>query len=54
MTHDLPAVLPSFVPPDFGKTEYLFENLPTIDSLIQFSHFMTETMTMALWYRILN
>ena len=39
MTHDLPAIPPSFVPPDFGKFDSVFENLPTIDPLMQFSHF---------------
>ena len=39
MTHDLPAVLPSFVPPDFGNFDSLFKQTPTIDPLVQFGHF---------------
>ena len=37
LTYDLPAVLPSFVPPDFGNFDSSFKQLPTI--LIQFNHF---------------
>ena len=31
MTHDLPAVPPSFVPPDFRNYDSSFENVPSID-----------------------
>ena len=39
MTHDLPVVLPSFVPPDVGNFDSSFKQLPKIDTLIQFNHF---------------
>ena len=38
MTPDLPAVLPSFVPPDFGNVDSSFKQTPTIDPLLQFDH----------------
>ena len=41
-TYDLPAVLPSFVPPDFGNFDSSFKQTPTIDPLIQFDHFYEE------------
>ena len=39
MTQDLPAVLPSFVPSDFGNYDSSFKQTPTIDPLKQFDHF---------------
>ena len=39
MTNDFPAVLPSFVPPDFGNVDSSFKQTPTVDPLIQFDHF---------------
>ena len=39
MTQDFPAVLPSFVPSDFGNYDSSFKQTPTIDPLIQFDHF---------------
>ena len=33
MTQDLPAVLPSFVPSDFGNFDSSFKQTPTIDHL---------------------
>ena len=39
MTHDLTAVLPSFVHPDFGNFDSSFKQLPTTDPLIQLNHF---------------
>ena len=38
MTQDLPAVLPSFVPSDFGNYDSSIKQTPTIDPLIQFDH----------------
>ena len=34
MTCDLPAVLPSFFPPDFRNFDYLLENLQTLNPVI--------------------
>ena len=48
MTHDLPAVLPSFVPPDFGNFDSPIKNLPTIDPFIQFNHFYGKDSDIAL------
>ena len=48
MTHDLPAVLPSFVPPDFGNFDYSFKQTPMIDPLINLTIFMRRTMIIAL------
>ena len=39
MTQDLPAVLHSFVPSDFGNCDSSIKQTPTIDPLIQFDHF---------------
>ena len=43
MTQDLPAVLPSFIPYDFGNFDSSFKQTPTINPLIQFDHFHEKT-----------
>ena len=43
ITQDLPAVLPSFVPSDFGNFDSSLKQTPTIDPLIQFDHFYGKT-----------
>ena len=39
MTYDLPAVLPSYIPPDFDSFVYVLKDLLTIDPINQFHQF---------------